>query len=301
MIQNWKKLSFDELDVLADLPRFKSLRSLARSRKTSIMNISRLVHGIENKIKVVLIRSSHSGIALTQEGISWSYFAVDLLKDAERIASGGKIGESEEDFQKRLVIGGRSFLNVCFSAQLASGDTSDLAGTKYCFLDMSPDELTAAFQSGLIDVGIFIGNLPTTQSWKSAKVGTFDWAFYARKGHSLSYGATVQQIRKYPFTVPAFWLDKKVITGSDRLSELVTEKIRGHECQNAFTAIRIIQATDHIACLPSIVAKEALENGLVCQIPVVGIKAFTETVSIAVNIDRVSQNVFKALQQRLIL
>ena len=301
MIQNWKKLSFDELEVLSDLPRFKSLRSLARSRKTSIMNISRLVHGIENKIKVVLIRSSHSGIALTQEGISWSYFAVDLLKDAERIASGGKIGASEEEFQKRLVIGGRSFLNVCFSAQLVSGETNDLAATKYCFLDMSPDELTAAFQSGLIDVGIFIGNLPTTQSWKSTKVGTFDWAFYARKGHPLTYGATVQQIRKYPFTVPAFWLDKKVITGSDRLSELVSEKIRGHECQNAFTAIRIIQATDHIACLPSIVAKEALENGLVCSIPVVGIKSFTETVSIAVNIDRVSQNVFKALQQRLIL
>lgn len=301
MIQNWKKLSFDELEVLSDLPRFKSLRSLARARKTSIMNISRLVHGIENKIKLVLIRSSHSGIALTQEGISWSYFAVDLLKDAERIAAGGKIGASEEDFQKKLVIGGRSFLNICFSAQLVSGETTDLAGTKYCFLDMSPDELTAAFQSGLIDVGIFIGNLPTTQSWKSAKVGMFDWAFYARKGHPLSYGATVPQIQKYPFTVPAFWLDKKVITGSDRLSELVTEKIRGHECQNAFTAIRIIQATDHIACLPSIVAKEALENGLVCQIPVVGIKTLTETVSIAVNIDRVSQNVFKALQQRLIL
>ena len=301
MLQNWKKLSFDELEVLSELPRFKSLRSLSRARKTSIMNVSRLVHGIEKKIKVTLIRSSHSGIALTQEGLAWSYFAVDLLKDAERIASGGKGENSGDSFQRRLVIGGRAFLNVCLSALFVSGEKTDLAGTKYCFLDMSPDELTAAFQSGLIDVGIFIGSQPTTQSWKSTRLGSFEWAFYARKNHPLSYGATVQQIRNYPFTVPAFWMDRKVITGSDRLSDLVTEKIRGHECQNAFTAIRIIQATDHIACLPSIVAKEALETGLVCEIPVIGIKSFTETVSIAVNIDRVSQREFKAIQQRIIL
>ncbi len=154
---------------------------------------------------------------------------------------------------------------------------------------MPPLDTQRAGLAGALDIAVHFEEMEWTQSWLSTKAASLQWSLFGRINHPLGQSAGLKQILKYPFVNPCSWSGERLIGGEDGFPIPLRNRIKGHEVQTAFNALRIIRATDQLAFLPTLLAQDLLENGVIQSIEQIDFPKVEKDIYVSVHQDRVSE------------
>jgi DNA-binding transcriptional LysR family regulator len=163
------------------------------------------------------------------------------------------------------------------------------------FIDMSPQEVQRAAMTGAIDIAIHFEKFDWTSSWTSAESAELRWSLFARKLHPLSDTAQLSDVLKFPFVVPGHWAGDKLITGEDGFPIPWRNRVKGHEVQTAANALRIVRSTNQLVFLPTVLAREFLNDEEVKTIGVCDLAVVKKAVYVSAQTERVTQKQFRLL------
>ncbi len=262
MLGTISDFSVSELSLLAELPRYESLRQLARTKKVSVAKLSRLVSDFEARLGCEVLTRNNLGIALTAAGkevFRRVQDAVTLIDGIEAI----RVSENVAHFQNFLNLAGRGFLNITLAGTLAKavGEWNPHYGIR--FIDTSTEETVACALANNLDLSLSLGELDLGKQWTGEAVGELSWCVYARAGHPVfSATETPEQIlTRYQFVHQAYWSGQMVVTGRPQTVLSDVKPSVGHAAQTAMTAISLLLHTDMIASLPNVLAHEYTLRG----------------------------------------
>ena len=173
---NLEDLTLRDLGILGDLPRFRSLRTLAQSYRADVSHVSRLVKKMESLFSELLIERSRDGYTLTSLGHVLSEkarFILLGLRDLEDLRMKRKPRKKRRVFK----IGAQGFLNTIFSPAIVAGAGAEEVSLN--FLDLNDDELVIAAKAGVVNLAMHIGLPNLSSDWITQKVANLGWGLYA--------------------------------------------------------------------------------------------------------------------------
>ena len=80
------RISLGDLQLIADLPRFQSLRSWASRNRISAIAASRIIKRVEQAVGAKLINRSAVGFTMTAAGDAFVKKCIDLLQTASSLS-----------------------------------------------------------------------------------------------------------------------------------------------------------------------------------------------------------------------
>ena len=288
-----RSLTLEEIDFLALLPSFSSLRALARARDMEPARVSRILQRLEQVLGQNLVERAPGGIHVTPEGLRVAAVARELVDGCSSLSSASVIQTRETV----LNFGTRTFLNVVFAPALAELCARNFKHTRLRFLDMSPDELKVAEHRRTLHLAIYLDEMEWTSAWITREVGTMTWAPFVRNSHPLAQKqqVTLEDLRQSAFVAPAYWLGNEVRPGEDGFPIPINSRMLGMECQNALVAVQVAAVTDSVAFLPRIVAQPLVRTGQLRRLHLEDSVERQQKVYLAVRSDAVSKKLMESL------
>lgn len=288
-------VTIGEISLLSELPQHHSLRALARSRNLDPVKLTRLVQGLETKLGAKILQRSNLGVRLTQEGVSLAQRALRLLADLRDFENARTTGPVQ-DYDSRLTVGSRGFLNVYLAAcvlQALNRDGHIERGLT--FVDLSPGESAEAARQGFLDITIGFETFELGTNWEFTKLGQLTWSIFGRLRHPLATGAKAADLVHYRIANHCFWNGSHVVISDGLLKDRYGVRQLGHGTQTAQAALEIAASTDQLACVPRIVARDLLAAGRIVEISISGTEPIATEVYLGVRTDRVTIMDRKAL------
>lgn len=290
------KISFFDLMLLAEMPDHKSLRSLSRSLGVEPPRLTKVLQAVQHQLQLEIMKTSSHGYIMTAEGSHVSLQARELLKKSEDLIP------RKNQFVTPAVtytVGGRGFMNVCFSGAMISSLESLGGKALLRFMDLSPEELRQTATEGVLDVALHLEDIQWPQTWSAVEVGVMTWNLYAGRNHPLKGTVSKEELLKFPFTRSAYWNGRAIAQAGDNFPIPRSERIIGHEMQTALTAIEIVQHSDNLALIPNIIARKYEDAGLIQSLKVRGMDLAESKIYLSVRSDKISQKLFKQWQVQL--
>lgn len=286
-----RDLSFSDLEIVIALSEFRSVRSLARDRSVSAGQLSKGLKRIELNVGFPLFRRTAGGVSLTPEGVMFKKQAQEILLQLPSLASQRGMGSSRT---KTLSVASTNLINTFVLPRVIASLGTKSPDTRFRLLDVAPDQMVALGSRGLIDIAVDLGAHQWTKNWEVKRAGDLVFGLYGRKGHPLGNQANVEQVKRFPFLYPTYLTQNAVRFGNDQCPIPRTQRILGHQTSTAASAMRIAQASDQLLFGPKIVI-EGSEGALpLMEIEVAGWDVVRQPVYVAVNLDQVTQRVFKS-------
>ena len=287
------KLSVAELKVLVDLPRFSSLRALARNQGLTVTQVSKTIRSLEELAEREIVTRSPRGVALTEDGKWMSEVAAELVERISLLFD--PRGAPRFGHERRLVVGSRGFLNIALAGPMVAYAESKRPETGWKFVDLSPNETTEAARISAIDLAILIDDLDLGPSWSIREAGMLSYGLFVRREHPIVRSPTQEELAKYRLFRGAYWDRSTVLDGVDLVPIPDELKTFGHQGQNAITAIAILLASDQIAFLPRLVVRSEVAKGTLRELDVEGTAEQSRPVKVAAQIDQVEQSLHSEL------
>jgi len=292
---NFRDLLIKDIELLSEIPKITSLRSHALSKNVTPAHLSKTLKKLESSIGTELIIRSNIGVKPTFEAIQIAKKAQEALIKLNEISK-ESLSSDEEQFEKQLVIGTRSFLNTAFTPAILEAFEYNSLNYEIKFIDLSPNDVREAIRLGDIDIALTIEKTGFGDQWISKKIGALPWGIYARKGHPLEgKKPSFEQISKFRFTRANYWDGTKVVNIGDKIPIPKKYKRYGHGVQTTQTAIATATSTDMLIYIPEISAKRDLSLGEITKLKTPGVKEVKDEVYIHAHQDNVSQKVFDIL------
>lgn len=292
---SFEKLTLREIKLMSDLPRFNSLRSLARSTARSIGSVSKTVKRCEELLHRPIISRSKSGYTLTEKGEQVTHVAERMLRQVN-----GLINHSQEK-TPILTLGTRGYLSTCLGAELILFFQSFSPNKRFLrFIDLSPREVMDAARSSCLDLAINVGQLDMGKDWEQAYVGELTYDLYVAQHHPLPDRVSLKDIRPYRFFRGAFWDRTHVLDGGveSTLDSEVQPRF-GHQSTTAFTAIEIIKSSEQIGCLPTLCVQRLDGDRRLRRLEVDSLSLGAKPIYLCVHKDRVAKSLFQSLTSML--
>lgn len=291
MQKQLQNLSLNDLELISILPRYQSLRAVARDRRTTASNISGKLSFVEQELKLSIITRSASGYSLTKDGAQLAKIAGVILAQCENLVSISK--KQSEKTQTWLTFGSRGFLNTLLAPIVIESLDQSKSDINFRFIDFSPQELVvAAFRSSL-DAALTLEECFLGERWQSKRIGETRRVLLARKGHPLEHAKNIASLENYRVLRTAFWDGNSVVSSGDLLPAL--RKKTGCELQTAATAISVISNSDCVAYLPRLAAAQALKSGLLTELFPKQAESHPMPVFFHINKDTISQKLNQSL------
>ena len=241
-------LTLNEMRILAEIEKTRSIRELARRDQVPPSQISKAIKRLEIKTDSKLIERSLHGVTLTAEGRKAAKIFRQILDHAEQLSAEATDAQPAKIFG----VGSTSFLInhllVRSSVGLKGGNW------RLRFLEMNPDQLTVAGLRHAFDMAFHFGKVDWPSSWHQDKVGEIHWSLCCRTKHPLTKAAApaLKDVLKYPFVMPAYWSQEGLALGNDNCPVPMEKRLKGHETATAEAALHLVRVTDQLAYLPDI-------------------------------------------------
>jgi DNA-binding transcriptional LysR family regulator len=298
-VADLSSISLGDLQLIADLPRFQSLRSWASRNRISAIAASRIIKRVEQAVGAKLINRSAVGFTMTAAGDAFVKKCIDLLQTASSLSHISDQDPAAE-FKRTLTFATRGFLNVAIAGQLSQVAIAASRTEGIRFVDLSPDETTDAMRVGALDMVLSLGELSVTKEWTSSKIGTVEWALFARKNHPLILSKNPSlDIPSYRIGHHAYWNGKRVINNQGVTHSSTGQTHNGFGAETAFTALSVCAETDQLAFSPKIAAKQWVEMDLVQEVPMQFSSAIHLQAVLYVAVARVKKPLYLAIQNEL--
>lgn len=289
------ELSTGDLALLVQLASASSLRALAATQGQNVSTLSRRLQRLERHFGVRLITRSSLGIAATTEARELAMRAQPLLAAFEQLAAHAPQATAGP-YLRHVAIGSRGYLNTFLAPHLCRENESSAApGSRgFRFVDLSPDEAQRAARAGMVDILLSPDDLPVGKAWQGQRVGTLRWGIYANPRHAW-FGVGPRPNLAAMRVGHHCFFDGQSLRTSDGLL-FRSQRIRqvGHGAQTAATALAIAEATDELACVPAIVAREAVRLGRLRELTLPTLK-ITTPLTLHAHIDRLAASEVKWL------
>ena len=104
---NLRALTLQDIELLSILPRFSSLRALARATEQEAAQITRSIKRIEGLLGFEVLNRTTSGSSLTEMGLKTSQRANVVMNSARLLAT----EKTAQESKLVLNLGARAFLN----------------------------------------------------------------------------------------------------------------------------------------------------------------------------------------------
>lgn len=298
MLSEIGHLRLRDLEVFVEVARAKSIRQVARRLRTTSGQISKIVQNLEKRLGSKLFRRSTSGVLLTSQGVEVLELAKELLESGEKIEgvlshAGGKRSS------KILAIAGTSFLNTHFCAPLTCLTAESFPHLRFRFLDLAPDQIDIVGLRNGFEIAVHYGAISWPKTWISKRLGKSKWLLCCGSHHSLIKRPTLKQILDYPFVIPTYWTNERLVQGNDQFPIPISKRKIGFETATADSAVAILIATEQIAFLPSLLVNPFIARGELREIRCAEIPLVENEVYLSVKSDVVPDAVFQALSVQM--
>ncbi|MEY3903554.1 MAG: hypothetical protein RL189_2860 [Pseudomonadota bacterium] len=291
MQKQLQNLSLNDLGLISILPRYQSLRALARDRRMTVSSISVKLSFFEQELGVTIITRSARGYSLTQNGARLAKVAGEILAQCENLLSVSK--KPTEKAQTWLTFGSRGFINSLLAPPIIQSLYEAKSSINFRFIDFSPQELVvAAFRSSL-DAAVTLETCFLGERWQSEQLGETRRVLLARKGHPLENAKDLRSLADFRVLRTAYWDGNSVVSSGDVLPDLA--KQTGCELQTAATAISVLLNSDCVAYLPRLAAAHALKTNQVKEIFPRQAEGHAMPVFFHINKDSISQKLYQTL------
>jgi DNA-binding transcriptional LysR family regulator len=296
-------LSLKELEVLADVPRFSSLRALARSRNAEAAQVTRTLQRLEQLFGKTFLERGPHGTRVTEDGIRIAAVAQKVIDCAQELLPDTKIGNN----LPTLTLGSRGFLNFSFAAPLVAclnekeKESGKVRFAGIRFLDMSPEELKIAEHKRLLHIALHLGPMEWTAAWESFHAGKLLWEAYVRMGHPLLKQGPVslEALMDWEFVAPSYWVGSEIREGDDGFPiPLRSRKIRVY-CQSAMAALEVARTSDAIVFAPKVLNDLQLKSGQLSRLLLIGTEKCFQDVYVSVRTDVVPKSLKDAFVSTL--
>lgn len=294
---NLSDITLAQLQILASLPRFDSIRAMARDFRLSPAQLSKTLASLEDRLGLELLVRSSTGVNLTEDGRALCSRVEEIvnqlasLDDRKHVSTNGEV--------KPIRIASRGFLNSFFAPKLTSALHS--LNAHGFFVDMSPNETMEASRSGAIDLAVTLRDLDLGKTWTSRHVGEVVWELYTHESNLVSPSQLLNSDFVFSIVGQAFW-DGKVVVLPDPATHLPKSRFQiTHRAQTAFVALSMLrQSPQSFAFLPNIIERAEWKMADIKKIEIPGVKKLTEPLFLAANLDRVQKKVFDVVAEKCI-
>jgi DNA-binding transcriptional LysR family regulator len=291
------QISLHDLEMFLEVARTQSIRETARRSGIEAGQVSRLLKRLEGKIGSRLLERNASGVSLTQQGSTAVRAAEAILREAGELAA---IGRGEQAESTRVYgIGSASFLCARLLSQIVGELAMKENGPSVRLIDVAPDQMISLALKGAFDMAMHVAPLDWPRSWQVEEVGEMRWHLYARKDLGVPSRCSVQSLKKYAFIYPVYWTNEGLIEGNDQCPLRLNQRKAGIATSTAETALAVLKASDQLAFLPEILAREAVESGEISAITVREWKPVVKPLYLAVRSDVVPNRLFGDLGERI--
>ena len=284
-----KDLTFSDLEIFVVLGEVRSVRAVARERRLSPSQVSKILKRIEVSVGAVLFKRTALGISLTPEGIEFRQNAQAILGQLPALVP-NRLG-SRKARVKTVTIGTTSLLNAHLLPRVLARVSRNEPNVQFRILDMPPDQIVHMGLKGVIDIAVHWDRIKWTSLWDSRDVGEIRFGLFGRKGHPLGARATADQVRPFPFLLPIYLQQSSVRYGDDRCPLKRELRIAGDQTSTASTAVKIAEDSDQLMFVPTCVA----DGAELVEIQVEEWKSVRQKIYLSLN----SQNVHRRLADLL--
>lgn len=293
---NLDDLTIRDIALITKLPATTSLRVLASTLGVEPSNLSRAVKTLEDRLGVRLLSRSSLGVTATAEARILAKKAAVIYEAVRDLPIKGST--AKRPFERFINIGSRGFVNTYAAPKLVQGFSEageqDELGLR--FFDLSPDEAQAAARLAVIDALICFEDAPLGRSWQQYTVGKLAWRLYARPRNPIvTAGPKVDLASLRVGHHCAFDGKAQVLSDGLLFSSLGIRQV-GHGAQSAYTALAIAAASDHLACVPEVVAESLVADRKIVEIPLPDV-AISTPVYLFIHSERVQQKELKTMKK----
>jgi DNA-binding transcriptional LysR family regulator len=217
---------------------------------------------MEQKTGLTLVTTSSSGISFTDEGKELLSFCEQLFTLSEKTQA--KLYTSnQKDAPKTLSIATTVSLQYSLVAPVADLFYQKF-GLRLRLLSLDPGKLIEAALKEAFDIAVYLGQKEWPKAWDTANIGELSWVVAAKPDHpALSSAKTNEDLLPYPFITPSYLVSGELESGDDFFPIPMHRRLRGHEVSTALEAIKLVAASDQLAHVPYVVAKDAQQRGLI--------------------------------------
>lgn len=241
------KLRIKDIELFLSLSQTLNIRELSRKMDLTPGQISKTIHKFEKALNIKVFNRSTVGLSLTTEGQS-------LYPKIKRIYK-NLIDLSEVSFEEqrtKLTIASSSFLVSHLIPQTVPKFTKE----QFNIIELPPEDyIQVGLRSGF-SICVHTKLLDWPQTWHSQEVGEIHYNLYAHKKHPFFEKTRISQkdLEQATFITPTYWTREGIKTGDDQFPKKI-KRISWHKTSTALSAASIINQSEHIGFLPSLITK----------------------------------------------
>lgn len=297
MAADLERMTLQELEIFLDLSQVKSIREVARLRKSEVAQISRTLKRLETRLNVQLFERSPKGLTPTTQGLALQKIASSTLNGLKSL--GQRDLAIDKDAGLRLgQIGAPTFLASYYISSVLGYlyNKHGLVDTDLC--EIAPHRLVLTGLQGIINIAIHAGKLDWPKSWHSTKVGTIKWQLYGSKKTFGSKVYTQEQLLDIPFIYPTYWAPEGLRTEHDQFPIPLRRRKKSFGVSSVVLALGALKESNCLVYLPEI----AICSGVWDEITTVTVKdlpEFSESIYLSVHEEKTSQQALRTLQEEL--
>ncbi len=289
----YRDVSLAQLEILASLPRFDTLRGMARDLGMSPSQLSKIVASSEEQFKIQIINRSSTGIVLTLEGQKLCQELRGLLNTFNEIEV--SVQTENQSLLKHINIGSRGFLNAIIAPVLVNSlEEYNYAGK---FVDLSPLETMAAARAGSIEAAVTIKQLDLGKSWVHFEIGKLKWVIYTHIDSMPFDKIIADSALPLDFIGHVSWDGRVLITPPAVLNHPSKNVQINHRAQTVFVIQSILKNRKNVfAFLPEKIKSMGFDMADLRREECAEQYSFTDNMFLSVNSDRVSQKILEILK-----
>ncbi len=288
-------VSLTELDLFLRVGKLKSLRECSRQLNMTPGAISKVLKRLEQKLDATLMTRSISGIVLTSEGSELIQMAEKMLQLAAQASP--KLGRRQGFKEKVWGIGAVSFLSSRLISQCVPTLARLRPNTRFRVVEFTTNELVSYGLNGAFEIAVHGEPLEWTRVWSTHEIGALTWGLFAATNHPLTKLKSVAEsdVIRYPFTMPTQWTTQGFLRGDDQCPVPWGRRFPGHEAVTAETSLEIVQASQQLTFVPSILAQRSLNANLVRQLKVKDWPSVQKSIYLSIRDDLISKPFLQSL------
>lgn len=280
-----EKLKVNDIKLICEMPRHKSMRSLAQDFNQTPQNMSKIIKSIESHLGQTLLKRSSSGYSPTSFCLSLADQLGSFLNQIYEIDFSEK---SKAHKSKSYVICARVFMNTCLAPALSTELSAMFPELKLKFVDASPKKKMEWARQNILDIVISVGEIDLPKDWLSHKVGSMQRSFYVRSNHPLGRSCHLEDLVNYPY-VGFNYVDVNHVSSVGFPRHLKSKNSFNQSfIETHIGAMTIASKSQQVCFIPDILVQSLGYDIKLQKLEVIGTKPVSEEVYLYVHKDRVN-------------
>ncbi len=288
-----QSVTLNELDLLVQLARTRSIRELARRQSQPPGQVSKALKRLERKLQTRLVERNVRGVVLTSDGLRALPVCEQILAQAAELREDAQAQEGKT----LLGIGATSFL-INHHLTRALTKTKFSKDLRFRFLEIPPDQFTTAGLRHAFELAFHFGRHEWPGTWFQDKIAEVGWSLCCSASHAFAKKRAVSssEVLKHKFIMPAYWTQEGFALGDDGCPVPANKRLKGHETSTAEAAMALVRSTDQLAFLPNLLIRTHEERGEVRRLEVKGWLAPSRPLFMTVRSDLLSRKLYQEIR-----